>query len=1150
MLKRRIGLLVVMFLVSVSIFAIASCGAPEIEGLSFAGATETYDGTEKTIEVSGLPEGATVTYAPQNTFKDAGEHVVTATVKQDGFADTTLTATLTILPKTVTVTYENLVFKSSGSAPKSVSYTVNGVLEGDTVELEFDFGGCDFSEEGEEGTLTATSKNPNYTLKANSTTKKFTVGPNVHKISYVTGVDGQTIADSEADDNTKIREPRKLINMGYEFLGWFFGEELWDFTNNRVTDDMTLVAKWKANEYTISYQLNGGTNAPTNPDKYSYDKGATILAPQKDGYLFMGWFTDVECKEAAKEFAPFTLTTNVTLYAKWSTEKYSTMITDKTLAGTNNAIIGDMCAVNGDFRYTFVADIDSFGENGAIYIGRGKNTVSGSYVEINSAFVKIHTNGTSNEITSDNRIHGRKISGYISVDVVVSSGKATVTVHTVDGSAVISDLAWVGSNGEIFASCENAELSNASFAWYTNAYDNGVWVVGDASVGLDAGNNWTNIASGYGYGDFLSIGNEALDSAAALEVFKLSLEINTPKFAVWSFIHESGEEYNAALAEFISTCEAKNITPILTTHSPAIEPANTAKNEAVRNSGKRYIDFAAAAENAGVVDQGIYTAYGAQILFARVMIDFAEIICADAPVRTQEAETLAPIVVPEEKEGTPVGALRMDGNAIKDGKYLIFTANIDGALKDGDVITIGHGYKQSTSTWLEIRKDELLCTTYYSWTTPNAKRYNIDFEIKNFLTVIITYDTNEVGKTISLFTDGNYIVKKDVPWLGNVGEMFAMTQGSTTLTNCQLNWVCKDYAKDIWMFGDSYFSLGDIARWPTYMYRDGYQNALVAGHSGMKTKAGYENLEDALKYAEAPEFVVWCMGMNDGDEAGQISSSYKEYTEKMIKLCQEHDIEMVIATIPNCPRINHTYKNADILNHTGIFKDVEYRILDFAHAVGSDVYSDSNVGKQQPNGTLNDTGYEWFPGMLYTDIVHPAVPGARALYLQFIHDFPEIAGGIGSETYEAAIATLNAGQKLEITPPTELGTDKMFTFTADFTGASLSGTIKIGNGSTEDGATWVEITSNTVAVYMMRGGEAILVSQSVANHNLNMRELIAVKIHVVDGTAKIQMYSYGEMGTVGNALFSITASWASVGKPFATCTGQTLTNAEFRWRTW
>jgi len=78
-------------------------------GLSIADATYTYDGTEKSLAVLGVPEGATVTYTSDDFDADgkaidAGIYNITATVKKDGYNDWSKEAKLTIKPKTVSVT--------------------------------------------------------------------------------------------------------------------------------------------------------------------------------------------------------------------------------------------------------------------------------------------------------------------------------------------------------------------------------------------------------------------------------------------------------------------------------------------------------------------------------------------------------------------------------------------------------------------------------------------------------------------------------------------------------------------------------------------------------------------------------------------------------------------------------------------------------------------------------------------------------------------------------------------------------------------------------------------------------------------------------------------------------------------------------------
>lgn len=88
------------------------------DGLTFADKTVTYNGSAQSIEVTNLPQGATVTYSPSNTFTNAGVYTVTATVSAPNFDTVTLSATLTI--NKASYDMSKVVF-----ADKSVAYDGN-----------------------------------------------------------------------------------------------------------------------------------------------------------------------------------------------------------------------------------------------------------------------------------------------------------------------------------------------------------------------------------------------------------------------------------------------------------------------------------------------------------------------------------------------------------------------------------------------------------------------------------------------------------------------------------------------------------------------------------------------------------------------------------------------------------------------------------------------------------------------------------------------------------------------------------------------------------------------------------------------------------------------------------------------------------------
>ncbi|MDD6902628.1 MAG: hypothetical protein PUI94_01950 [Eubacteriales bacterium] len=64
-------------------------------GISFDNGNFVYDGNEKSITASNVPDGANVAYA-NNSATDAGVYNATAKITKDGYNDLTLKATLTI----------------------------------------------------------------------------------------------------------------------------------------------------------------------------------------------------------------------------------------------------------------------------------------------------------------------------------------------------------------------------------------------------------------------------------------------------------------------------------------------------------------------------------------------------------------------------------------------------------------------------------------------------------------------------------------------------------------------------------------------------------------------------------------------------------------------------------------------------------------------------------------------------------------------------------------------------------------------------------------------------------------------------------------------------------------------------------------------
>ena len=70
--------------------------------------------------------------------------------------------------------------------------------------------------------------------------------------------------------------------------------------------------------YSITYTLNGGTNAASNPDNYNVESTVTLADATKEGYAFGGWYETANFSGSAITVIAAGSTGNKTLYAKWT----------------------------------------------------------------------------------------------------------------------------------------------------------------------------------------------------------------------------------------------------------------------------------------------------------------------------------------------------------------------------------------------------------------------------------------------------------------------------------------------------------------------------------------------------------------------------------------------------------------------------------------------------------------------------------------------------------------------------------------------------------------------------------------------------------------------------------------------------------------
>ena len=1100
----------------------AGCTASVLKkmtGVTFEDVTKTYDGKAARITVAGAPEGAKINYEPKNSQKNAGEYEITATVTLDGYEPLELTATLTIEPIELKLKLTDGFgpFASSGRAPE-VDYTLDGeILEGEEVEAVFDFGKCDFKEQKTGLKATVKSSNSNYKIlfEDGKATKTFDVGPNQHTVNFVSGFEDKEVPSQKVEDSETLSKP-PLFVTGYELLGWYNGDEVWDF-KTPVTKGITLTAKWKLIEYNITYYLNGGTNNSVNPVKYTVEEGINVSVPSREGKVFLGWYEDAYYNVPLSKTAPGEKFTDVTLYAKWADADYNGIVSADTV---DTSFVLDKYIAAGNFRYTFAANVKSFADNGAIYVGRGRDTLDGSYVMVTKDKVTVCINdGTP---ASDARTFIGGISDFVVIDIVAQNNGAHVYVRTAGGEFYGFFGSFLGKNGEIFASAENAELTDASFGWSGKGFSDEVWILADSNTSFKNKFSWAYNVLNSEYLDVLLISAKGADSTEVLSAFETALKVNTPKYAMWSFDSESGADYDKNLAAFIELCEEKGIVPVLTTHLEAINSANKEKNEAVKallEASPEYkcVDFAELSAYTGIYGSD-YTELGTKSYFAKLVADFPEILSPKTPLKEAHADVL----------NSENNTLLIGSTKVKDGKFMVFTAKINGTLTEEQSIIIGHGYNSTYSAWQVINGKQVI--TYRQGAkadaAPSSSAKDHSLTIKNYITVITTFDNDGVGGTILILTDGGSY-SRGVSGNACNGNVEVLVSG-VELTDANAYWTSQDYSAPIWIFGASYFSLDDPARWPNYMYADDLsENTLIVGRGGLNSTGGLVELKDALQHG-TPKYIIWGYGMNDGKDSADsmLETTYNNHIE-FLQICKDKGIEAIFMSSVNCTTNFHSHKIDYVLNRKGDFANYDYRVISLPHAV---------------NGY--EEGSEWYSGMLHTDGIHPTALGARNFYLETLVTFPELMLGGEATVKSAESKSLNAGSALKVTDsPKFVDGDFAISMKADFDGY-IEGAIEIGNGKGVEGGTWAKITDNTVEVYTTLGGKDVLVAE--AENEIALEDIVMIRIIVRDNKANIAFVSSDEKSYDSKldrkALFSVEADWSYAGEVFVSADEMALTD--------
>ncbi len=142
----------------------------------------------------------------------------------------------------------------------------------------------------------------------------------VEVVTVTFNSDGGTFSGNASvtiDKGSTVQKPSPdPTKQGYQFAGWYKGEQLFDF-NTSINETTELKAKWKQ-LYTVTFNPDNGSSQTTE----SVADGDTVKAPStpptKRGHKFLNW-----CKDNNPFDFNTPITGDITLIAKWEKKTYT-----------------------------------------------------------------------------------------------------------------------------------------------------------------------------------------------------------------------------------------------------------------------------------------------------------------------------------------------------------------------------------------------------------------------------------------------------------------------------------------------------------------------------------------------------------------------------------------------------------------------------------------------------------------------------------------------------------------------------------------------------------------------------------------------------------------------------------------------------------
>ena len=346
-------------------------------------------------------------------------------------------------------------------APITQDYNSAVTAPADPTKAGYTFAGWDKE-------IPSTMPAENITIKALWTINQYT-------ITFDTD-GGNEVAPITQDYNSAVTAPADPTKTGYTFAGW--DKEI---PNTMPAENITIKALWTINQYTITFDTDGGSEVV--PIAQDYNTAVTTPAdPTKAGYTFAGWDKEIPSTMPAED---------ITIKALWTINQYKvTFIADGIVISEETLDYGSPVTVPeapNKEGYTFVnwGEVDeTVPAHDVVYVANYEvNYYTLTYILDGEVYAEFDVAFGETIIPLEiNPAEGRLFEGWQEVPVTMPSHDVKVY-----GTTVATDISVMATEGLLFDVYTLGGIlvkKNVNVATLRSTLDSGIYIINGKKIKL------------------------------------------------------------------------------------------------------------------------------------------------------------------------------------------------------------------------------------------------------------------------------------------------------------------------------------------------------------------------------------------------------------------------------------------------------------------------------------------------------------------------------------------------------------------------------------------------------------------------------------------------------------------------------------------